>query len=626
MAFPSTLPPIDRALADRKYEVPTPVQLAVLQPNAIGKDLLVSAQTGSGKTVAYGLAMAATLLGDAEKFDRNSDPLALIVAPTRELALQVLRELEWLYANTGARLVSCVGGMDVRGEMRALADGAHIVVGTPGRLRDHLERGRLRPAQLRVVVLDEADEMLDLGFREDLQFILDATPAGRRTLLFSATIPRDIAAMAKRYQHDAVRIDASVKDQAHVDIEYRAVRIAPNEIEHAVVNVLRSQESRAALVFCATRDGVRHLHASLLERGFAAVALSGEMQQNERTQALQSMRDGRSRVCVATDVAARGIDIPGLNLVIHADLPTNREALLHRSGRTGRAGQKGVCVLLVPYTRRRRADQLLSAAGVDAIWGGPPSSDTIRSMDQKRLLHDPALTEAPSEDDLALARLLMTEKTPEQIAVGLARLYRDRLPAPEEVFDNGQPAGESRGSSREPRQEREPRDGRDARRPDFEGKRPGPGDMTWFRMNVGRNKNADPRWLLPLICRLGHVTRTEIGAIRIGDDETRFEITKEAASRFAAAARKAHEKDVQIEPAPEELASPKRAERSFHKPAGRPDFKPGAKPGPRPPHRHAGPPSAERAAAPRDFVRPIRPNSRPGPGKPKTGYKGKKRD
>ncbi len=204
LAFPSTPAPFARALTERKYEDPTPVQLAVLEAKAEGRDLVVSAQTGSGKTVAYGLAIATTLLGEAERFPQEASPMALIVAPTRELAMQVERELEWLYHYTGARILSCVGGMDPKRERRRLADGAHIIVGTPGRLRDHLERGVLNITDLKAVVLDEADEMLDLGFREDLEFILEATPAERRTLLFSATMPKIIANLAKRYQRNAL--------------------------------------------------------------------------------------------------------------------------------------------------------------------------------------------------------------------------------------------------------------------------------------------------------------------------------------------------------------------------------------------------------------------------------------
>ena len=347
MPFPATHPALERALAAQGYAEPTPVQAAVLAPEAAGRDLLVSAQTGSGKTVAFGLAFGPTLLGDAERLTNPGAPLALVIAPTRELALQVNAELTWLYKDAGAVVVSCVGGMDPRREQRALAAGCHIVVGTPGRLKDHLERGNLNSKALRVVVLDEADEMLDMGFREDLEEILDSAPEGRRTLLFSATIAKEIAALARRYQRDAMRIDTIQRNEPHGDIEYRAMRVAPNEIEHAVVNVLRFFEAPGALVFCNTRDGVRHMHAALRERGFSVVGLSGELGQRERSDALQALRDGHARVCVATDVAARGLDLPDLGLVIHADLPVNKAGLLHRSGRTGRAGRKGVSVLIL---------------------------------------------------------------------------------------------------------------------------------------------------------------------------------------------------------------------------------------------------------------------------------------
>src|SRR6185437_12334571 len=209
VAFPPLNPSLARALAEHDYAEPTPVQSAVLETQAMARDLLVSAQTGSGKTVAYGLAILSPILGSEETVARSIEPVALIVAPTRELALQVQRELAWLYRYAGARVVACVGGMDSGVERRQLATGAQIVVGTPGRLRDHLERGNLQVSNLNAVVLDEADEMLDLGFREDLEFILSTTPAERRTLLFSATLPKGIVALAKEYQNAALRIDVS---------------------------------------------------------------------------------------------------------------------------------------------------------------------------------------------------------------------------------------------------------------------------------------------------------------------------------------------------------------------------------------------------------------------------------
>jgi ATP-dependent RNA helicase DeaD len=304
-----------------------------------------------------------------------------------------------------------------------------------------------------------------------------------------------------------------------------------------VVNVLRFYESSRALVFCATREAVRHLYGALRERGFEAVALSGELAQRERTDALQALRDGHARVCVATDVAARGLDLPDLGLVIHAELPANRAGLLHRSGRTGRAGRKGVSVLLVPYNRRRRVEQLLVSANIDATWAGPPSAEAIRASDQTRLLDDPMLNEAPAEDDLVLARIVMDKKSPEQIAAALIRLHRSRLPEPEELFDSG-PAPERR-DPREPKAPRDPRPRYDA---DAAG-------ASWFRLAIGRSNNADPKWLIPLICRMGHVTKKDIGQIRIFDRETKFEILSEAEARFLAAIAAAPKDKMRIEPA-----------------------------------------------------------------------------
>ena len=541
MPFPTLHPALARALTERDYAEPTPVQTAVLAAEA-GRDLLVSAQTGSGKTVAYGLALAASLLGETERFERGGAPLALVVAPTRELAMQVHRELAWLYAQAGGRVVSCVGGMDARREQRELANGCHIVVGTPGRLRDHLERGRLDASALRAVVLDEADEMLDLGFREDLEFILSTTPPERRTLLFSATIPKAIALLARNFQRDSLRIDVASATAAHADIEYRAVRCAPNEGEHAVVNVLRYFEARAALVFCATRDGVRHMHASLIERGFAAVALSGELSQNERTHALQALRDGRARVCVATDVAARGLDLPDLSLVIHADLPNDRETLLHRSGRTGRAGRKGVCVLIVPVTRRRRAESLLMAAKVACSWSGPPTADEVRAKDEERLLVDPVFSTEPVDEDAATAKVLQERYTGDAIATALASFLRARLPAPEDVDDPGAGREPQQAATRSmpPTRGYEPLQQRPAIGGHGEG-------MVWFRLNIGRRNDADPKWLVPLICRHGRCSKAEIGNIRIGDRETLFEIVAGFATRFSSAIALMTDKMIRIE-------------------------------------------------------------------------------
>jgi len=533
MPFPPVHPMLDAALAARGYLEPTEVQSAVLQPQARGRDLLVSARTGSGKTVAFGLAAAPNLITE-DRMQPPGAPIALVIAPTRELALQVGTELAWLYA--GARIASCVGGMDIRREARALFGGCHIVVGTPGRLGDHLRRGNLDLSGLKVLVLDEADEMLDLGFQEELEFILQAAPAERRTMLFSATIPNDIAKLARKYQREALRIDTIDRAQPHGDIEYRAITIAGHETEAALVNVLRWYEAPGALVFCATRDSTRRLHLSLVERGFSAVMLSGELSQHERTAALDALRSGRARVGVCTDVAARGLDLPALDLVVHADLPTNPETLLHRSGRTGRAGRKGVSILLVPYAKRRRAEQIVNAARVRASWSNPPNAEDIAGRDRERLLTDPML-EAPEGTERADAEALLATHDPLAIAAALLRLYRRQLPTAATINQTPRPVqgyaarDASREVSRDPPPERS-RGPSGSSTPRVEEPE---GGFVQFRISIGRNDKADPKWLLPLLCRAGGVTKRDIGAIRIFDTDSRFEITREMSGAFAAA-------------------------------------------------------------------------------------------
>ncbi len=419
-----------------------------------------------------------------------------------------------------------------RKERRQLNMGAHIVVGTPGRLRDHLERGALDLSALKAAVLDEADEMLDMGFREDLEEILDATPNTRRTLLFSATMPKPIVMLAKRYQKDALRITTVGEDRGHGDISYQAVTVSPSDIEHSVINLLRFHEAETAMLFCATRDNVRHLHATLVERGFAAVALSGEHSQNERNQALQALRDRRARVCVATDVASRGIDLPSLSLVVHVELPRDAETLQHRSGRTGRAGKKGTAVLIVPYPRRRRVEAMLRGARINADWIDAPTADQIRANDRERLLAALLAPIEVDEEDAALAERLLAEKTPQEIAAALVHAHRAAMPQPEEMAEQTPEARRAAQAERH--------------RPGFE-------DVVWFRMDIGRRQNADPRWVLPLICRRGALTKNDIGAIRIGPNETMFQVPRAIASKFAAAVAKTAEadEDVRIEAAPD---------------------------------------------------------------------------
>jgi ATP-dependent RNA helicase DeaD len=358
-------------------------------------------------------------------------------------------------------------------------------------------------------------------------------------------MPQPIVALARRYQQNALRISTVGEDRGHGDISYQAMAIAPADIERAVVNLLRLHDAETAMLFCATRDNVRHLHASLTERGFAVVALSGEHSQNERNAALQALRDRRAKVCVATDVAARGIDLPSLSLVIHVEIPRDAETLQHRSGRTGRAGKKGTAILLVPYPRRRRVEGMLRGARIAAEWVNPPSAADIRVADNDRMLEALLAPVEIDDTDRELVARLLVERTPEEVAAALVQAHRARMPQPEELLATEAPPPKG------------PREG-------FEG-------SSWFRLNVGRRNNADPRWILPLICRRGHVSRSDIGAIRLAANETLFEIAGPAAARFLEAVGRTAEEDdgveiIAVDGAPRDDA--KRVRREYQSPGG----------------------------------------------------------
>jgi ATP-dependent RNA helicase DeaD len=616
-------PALAAALATRGYETPTTVQAAVLDAGCAGRDLLVSSHTGSGKTVAFGGAMAESLLGPTDtRVAHGPNPIALVVVPTRELAVQVREELRWLFAATHLRLASFTGGTPVFGDLKALQRGVELVVGTPGRLVDLLRRQRLQLADLRVVVLDEADEMLDLGFREDLETLLQAAPAARRTLLLSATLPAEIRTLARKYQRDAVAIDPR-KDGvagagqgagrgAHEDITHRAHLIAGGDRLAAVVNVLRAEESGRAIVFCTTREGVAEMHDALVARGFAATAISGDRAQAERDRALEQLRRGDARVLVATNVAARGLHLPDVDLIVHADLPFNADSLIHRSGRTGRAGRKGTAVVIATAFERRKAERLLGAAHVKVAWTAPPSGEAIAAAARARLADELAAGEAPAPEALRAADDLLArveEKLPaRELLRRLLTRELDRLPVGETLRAIPVPSDSGGGRAGGYQDSGPPT----RKRSHNEFAREG----VAFRINMGAKDRADPRWLLPLICRRGGVTRREVGAIRIGPDETTFEIAGDAAHDFALAAAEPDQRARHVviqrvhaqggERPPRRTAPQPQVERRFHpqpkpyassrgqggeRPPQRSATRPHAHPHPRPhphPHPHAG--------------------------------------
>ena len=489
------------AMIQRGYDKLTPVQEEVLKKNYSGLDLLVSAQTGSGKTIAFGFSIVENILGKDNYFKKSKLPQALIIVPTRELALQVKNELTWFLDSCEAKIISCVGGMDIRTEKRNLEMKPNIIVGTPGRLRDHVENDKLKLKDIKTVVLDEADEMLDMGFKEDLEAILDTTPEERQTLMFSATVPKSIANLAKYYQKDAVRISIGKSNSQHVDIEYKAFKIVSSDQENAIINTLRYYEATNSIIFCATRIAVNHMTSRLTNRGISAVALSGELNQNERNMALQAMRSFKARVCVATDVAARGLDLPNLDLVIHADIPRTSDTLLHRSGRTGRAGRKGVCVILVPQNRNRTAERLFGQANIKPQWTLPPSREEILIKDKKRILENKIFENPIEAEEQDFVDELVSKNSIDQLAVAYYRLVSKDLSVPEDLKNLS--------------------DKRDANsnKTTFN-------NSVWFELSVGRDDTAEPRWLVAMLCKAGKLSKRDIGSIKIQPKVTYVEISE----------------------------------------------------------------------------------------------------
>ncbi len=379
MNFENLSPVLSDALTARGYEALTPVQTQVSEDNAKGRDLLVSAQTGSGKTVAFGLAMGDELLEDG-RMPFATSPLALIIAPTRELALQVSRELSWLYAKAGARIATCVGGMDASKERRALGQGVQIVVGTPGRLRDHLERGALDLTALRVAVLDEADEMLDMGFRDDLEEILDGTPATRRTLLFSATIPGQIVQLAKRYQHDALRISTVGDEQRpwrHRLSGRHRLALPTSKVRWSTCSVSTMPKPRCCSAPRATMCVV------------CTPAWSNAVSPRSlcRASIARTSATPRCKRCAiaAPRFASRPTSpravwtCPTLGLVIHVEIPRDAEALQHRSGRTGRAGERAPRSSSSPIRAAAASTACCAAHGSKPNGWTPPPPPTCAS-------------------------------------------------------------------------------------------------------------------------------------------------------------------------------------------------------------------------------------------------------
>jgi ATP-dependent RNA helicase DeaD len=381
-----------------------------------GRDLMVQSRTGSGKTLAFGLPLM-------HRLESGRKPQAIILTPTRELAQQVAAELRSV--NRGLDMAQLVGGMSYTPQLKALSEGARIIVGTPGRVMDHMERGTLDLSHVRMVVLDECDEMLNMGFIEDVEHILADVPPGPQTYLFSATLPAPIASLARRFLKDPhhVELTGSGGVAQHADISHTACLIPEHLHVKALANILLHDEPAAALIFTKMKQQTEEVAEALRNAGLAADYLHGDLNQGARNRIMGGFKAGRLRYLVATDVAARGIDVEGLPLVVNMGIPTQFENYIHRTGRTGRAGLKGTSLSLVGHKESRILLAWARRGGLNLEWRAVPSPDEIRKERSRRLGEKVRGHEAPAFE--GLAESLLGEMDPKGLVAALLSLIED---------------------------------------------------------------------------------------------------------------------------------------------------------------------------------------------------------
>jgi ATP-dependent RNA helicase DeaD len=437
---------IRRAVDDLGFVHPTPVQRAVFEPTTRGRDLVVQARTGTGKTAAFGLPIIDVLV-------RRSTPAvqALVLCPTRELALQVTRDLVGIAKHRGAKVAAVYGGAPMPRQVQEIRDGAQIVVGTPGRVLDHLQRGTFDPKAVRVLVLDESDEMLSMGFLPQINDILSHLPEQRQTMLFSATLPADIRRMAETRLRDPEFITLSGDHVGALEIDH-FVYLTRGDKLGELIKIIEVENPESAIVFCNTRDETKRVWAALVQQGWAAEWLNADLPQNDREKVMEQTRRGQLRFLVCTDVAARGIDISHLTHVINYDFPESAEAYVHRTGRTGRAGRTGTAIALVAPSDVGNLYFVRLLYKIRPIEKQLPSARELKTRQEADLVEMFADLYASREahpDDLALARRLLTHERAELV---VAALLREHLGARPEAKDEATAARRSRAPRPAPSQ------------------------------------------------------------------------------------------------------------------------------------------------------------------------------
>ncbi|MFI2337105.1 DEAD/DEAH box helicase [Nocardia rhamnosiphila] len=509
------------AIADVGYESPSPIQAATIPPLLEGTDVVGLAQTGTGKTAAFAIPI---LMGLLQEHPTGKQPAALVLAPTRELAIQVA-EAFGRYAThmPGTHVLPIYGGQSYGVQLSGLRRGAQVVVGTPGRVIDHLEKGTLDLSKLRYLVLDEADEMLKMGFQEDVERILADTPAEKQVALFSATMPAAIRKISKQYLREPVEITVKAKTSTATNIAQRWVLVSHQRKLDALTRILEVESFEAMIIFVRTKQATEELAEKLRARGFSAAAINGDIAQAQRERTIGQLKAGTLDILVATDVAARGLDVDRISHVVNYDIPHDTESYVHRIGRTGRAGRSGEALLFVAPRERHLLKSIERATRHPLTEMQLPSVDDVNA--QRVAKFGDAITENLSSDNLALFRKLIEDYEQEHntpladIAAALAVAAQDG----ESFFLEPEPEPVER-----PRRERAPRrfeegGGVEERRGPSR-HRATDAELATYRISVGKRHRVVPGAIVGAIANEGGLRRSDFGHISIRPDHSLVEL------------------------------------------------------------------------------------------------------
>ncbi|QRY42213.1 DEAD/DEAH box helicase [Microbacterium hominis] len=510
-----------KALKDVGYETPSAIQAATIPPLLAGRDVLGTAQTGTGKTAAFALPILSQL--DLSQ----KTPQALVLAPTRELALQVCEAFE-SYAGhlRGVHVLPVYGGQGYGQQLSALRRGVHIVVGTPGRIMDHLDKGTLDLSELRFLVLDEADEMLKMGFAEDVETILADTPAGKQVALFSATMPAQIRRLAGTYLKDAEEINVKAKTSTATNITQRYLIVSYPQKVDALTRILEVENFEGMIVFTRTKNETETLAEKLRARGYAAAAINGDVAQVQRERTVNQLKDGKLDILVATDVAARGLDVERISHVVNFDLPIDTESYVHRIGRTGRAGRSGDAISFVTPRERRMLASIEKATRQPLTEMSLPSAEDVNATRLTRF--DDAITAALAETERIdrfrdiINHYVTHHDVPEaDVAAALAVVAQGETPL---LLDADAPEPRRERADRGDRGDRPVRDGDRGDRGDRPRRERSGGPTATYRIEVGRRHKVEPRQIVGALANEGGLRREDFGAIQIRPDFSLVEL------------------------------------------------------------------------------------------------------